>query len=130
MGTHAAMGSTDETASAGARRWPRAGRDERILLLAGGIAFAAHAGAVGLIVARLALSVLARAPIGRSAHAAGRRANGRAGTRRAGRGADGGAERRATQCAQRRSDPDTFGSICSGAVARLLLSPRLARARI
>src|SRR6266481_1469549 len=87
------------------------------LLLAGGIALAAHAGAVGLIVAALSLTRLTHAAVGRTAHPARRRADGCTRARRTGGGAHRRTQRRTAQRAEGGAHAHALGRVCSGAVA-------------
>src|SRR5712691_6969329 len=115
MGPGAAMGSTPRRglgATAPGRR--------RSTILLGRVAAAVHAGAVGAVVARLALAILARAPVGGATYAAGCRADGRAGAGRARRGADRRTKRGTTERADGCADAHALGGVRRRVPARLL----------
>src|SRR5262249_34334625 len=109
----------------GSRRAPAA---EMKRLLARGIALAAHASGVGLIVASLPLAGPTHAAVGRAPPAARRRADGGARAGRAGGRADRRAQCRASERAEGGADAHALGSVRRRVVAGLLLRPALAGA--
>src|SRR3990172_6134792 len=122
MGSGAAMGTA-----------PRRGIRSRVgatTLLLRGVASAAHAGAEGLVVARLALPILAGPAVGRATDAARRGADRRARACRADRRAGCRAERRARQRADGQADTCALRGARRRVPPGLLPGPGLALARV
>src|SRR3990170_713247 len=122
MGSGAAMGTT-----------PRRGIRNRVgatALLLRRVASAAHAGPEGLVVARLALSILAGPAVGRATDAARRGADRRACTCGADRRSGCRAERRARQRTDGQADACAFRRARRWVPPGLLLGPGLALARV